>query len=630
MILQPRTNRVYFLESRSDGGVSIFQFTENGARDILPSGYSARCSIHGYGGGAYCITSTGSIIFTNATNDVYSLNPDSSKLERIVHNPLRFYGDFDAHPYEDWILAIEEVHHEGRDLPSKVINRLVAFSSQTDSDPIVIASGADFFTSPRFSPDGLKICWLQWNHPDMPWTGASLFWADWSSDTAKTGTRVSNVQKIAGGHVDGQTVAATEPRWAPDGTLYYLQDSPEYRQIYRRYPSQHASSKLELQGLESVDFGECPWILACNTYAFLSRSNMIAVYTENGESNVVSIDLDTGRCIDLGLPFNSVRFDSLSRYDESSFIVIGSTRDSPLGLYQVIGISHDSGLSVSTMTTRRISTTKDFPRNIFSTPEHIDVITKGQQSPSRHIHGFFFAPHNPWYHAPPHTKPPLIIIPHGGPTSHTAPGLDLKTQYWTSRGYSVFLLNYGGSSGHGKEYRDSLNGRWGILDVDDAVEVLDYLADESRPLPISRDHVGIVGGSAGGYTVLRALQIYPEAFAGGVSYYGVADVRRLNDSTHKFESHYLTGLVPENQLDKRSPVHYADQFRAPLLLLQGEEDTVVPLEQAMLMEKAMQENGRDVKLVTFKGEGHGFRKAESLKRALMEEHAWWRKTLLGK
>jgi dipeptidyl aminopeptidase/acylaminoacyl peptidase len=610
----------------------VFQFVEGGVRDILPQGYSARSGVHEYGGGAYCIASTGCIIFANGSdekNGVYSLDPDSLKVEPVLHTPLRFYGDFDAHPSEEWILAIEEVHHEGHDLPSEVINRLVAFSSQKALDPVVIASGADFFTSPRFSPDGRQICWLQWDHPDMPWTGASLFLADWEKISEKPGFEISNVRMIAGGTIDGQQVAVTEPRWSPDGVLYYLQDSPDYRQIYRRISPEQTGLKLELGGLEGVDFGECPWLLACNTYAFLSKSEMIAVYTKNGESNLISVDVETGRCVDLGLPFNSVRFDSLSAYDESSFIVVGSTKDSPLGLYQVIGINRESGSLVSATRAFRSSMASTYPPGIFSVPEHIEVITNGQHSPKRHVHGFFFGPHNPWYYAPSNTKPPLIIIPHGGPTSHTAPGLDLKTQYWTSRGYSVLLLNFGGSSGHGKAYRDLLNDKWGILDVDDVVGMVDYLADEKRQNPISRNRVGIVGGSAGGYTVLRALQLYPDIFAGGVSYYGVADVRRLNDSTDKFESHYVSGLIPEDQLDERSPVHYADQFRAPLLLLQGEADMVVPLEQAKLMEKAMKSNGHEVKLVMFKGEGHGFRKAENLRRALEEEETWWRKTLLG-
>jgi dipeptidyl aminopeptidase/acylaminoacyl peptidase len=604
---------------------------EGGVRDILPQGYSARSSVHEYGGGAYCIASTGHVIFTNSSNrenGVYSLDSDSSKVERILNTPFRSYGDFDAHPSEEWILAIEEVHHEGHDPPSKVINRLVAFSSQKASDPVVVATGADFFTSPRFSPNGRQICWLQWNHPDMPWTDTRLFLADWKSISERPGFEISNIQMIAGGMVDGQTVAVTEPRWAPDGVLYYLQDSPYYRQIYRRSSSGQSGLKLELEGLERVDFGECPWILACNTYAFLSKSEMIAVYTKTGQSNVISINLETGSCIDLQLPFNSVRFDSLSSYDESSFIVVGSTRDSPLGLYQVIGINREPELL--TLTTRAIRSSKAdaYPLGIFSIPEHIEVITDGRHSSKRHVHGFFFPPHNPWYYAPPSTKPPLIIIPHGGPTSHSAPGLDLKTQYWTSRGYSVLLLNFGGSSGHGKEYRDSLNGKWGILDVADVVEVVEFLADEKRQNPVSQDRIGVVGGSAGGYTVLRALQLHPEIFAGGVSYYGIADVRRLNDSTHKFESHYLTGLIPEDQLDERSPVHHTDRFRAPLLLLQGEDDMIVPVEQAQLMERAMKRNGHEVKLVTFEGEGHGFRKAENLRRALMEEETWWRKTLL--
>jgi dipeptidyl aminopeptidase/acylaminoacyl peptidase len=273
------------------------------------------------------------------------------------------------------------------------------------------------------------------------------------------------------------------------------------------------------------------------------------------------------------------------------------------------------------------------PPASFSTPENIRLTTVGK--PPRHeVHGFFWPPHNPDYTAPEGTLPPLIVFPHGGPTGHTAPGLEMRIQYFTSRGYAYFAINYTGSSGHGKAYREALFGEWGIVDRDDVVEAIDYLASSGR---VDRSRVGIEGGSAGGYNVLCSLTWHPDKFAGGICYCGVSDIQGLDEETHKMESHYVELLLKlggktkaerEELFRARSPLFHAENIRAPLLLVHGDGDTVVPIAQSKEIKRKIEERGGDVELIVLEGEGHSFKRAESWLTIVVEGEKWWRKTLL--
>ncbi|KXJ90167.1 peptidase S9 prolyl oligopeptidase active site-containing protein [Microdochium bolleyi] len=624
-----RTGRAYFTESRPDGVNYIVELKSGASsselKDVLPAGYNARSRVYEYGGGPYAILGGGGrLIFSNKADDSVSiLDADSGSVIELVKTPKLRYGDFDAHPDEDgkqpWVLAVEE-DHAVSEVPEKVGNHVVAINTQTGEVKRLV-SGSDLYMSPRFSHDGSKICWVEWDFPDMPWSGVRLFWADWSGSAGS----VSNIEHIAG----DAAASATEPRWGPDGYLYYCHELTNWRQIYRRQPCQAEATLIKINGLEDVEFGKATMALANNSYDVLSERYLVAVYLKDGTSSVIKVDLNTFEYRDVTLPLADVDRDGIARLDDTSFLLVGTGHTTPTTLYRVNVDGNENN-----MTTVRVSTTQSFDSSLFSTPEHIEFQSKKQ--PSRMIHGFFWPPYSPSFTGPEGYKPPLIVQSHGGPTAHTPPGLRLDLQYWNTRGYATFAINYSGSTGHGKAYRDSLNANWGVLDVDDVAEAVAYLAESGRT---DGSLTGIRGGSAGGYSVLQALCCYPDIFAGGVCLYGISEVKLLLAETHKMECRYVDNLMFTNDMDAkqrakvmhdRSPVYHAGNITAPLLMLHGDEDKVVPISQAYTMYDDIKKRGGEVKLVKFEGEGHGFRKGENLITGQTEEEEWWKKTLVRK
>lgn len=318
----------------------------------------------------------------------------------------------------------------------------------------------------------------------------------------------------------------------------------------------------------------------------------------------------------------------MARISDTKLVVIGSTATAPNALY-LIDIKNPSETKVL-----KSSADLGIPTSLYSEAKHISFPRVYGDKKDGLGHALYLSPKNPEYRAPEGVLPPLVVHLHGGPTSHVAPGLSLMSQYWTSRGYAFANVNYAGSSGYGRAYRDRLNGQWGIADVADAASCVAHLVSTSLVDP---SRVGITGGSAGGYGVLQALCVYPDIWAGGVSLYGISRLKALTEDTHKFESHYLFALIyddgtseeeKEKIYQERSPYYHADNIKAPILLLQGTEDKVVPPSQARDMERTIKDKGGDVEVVIFEGEGHGFRQGKNVKRAIEEEERWWVKTLL--
>lgn len=365
---------------------------------------------------------------------------------------------------------------------------------------------------------------------------------------------------------------------------------------------------------------------------------MVLSYTKYATNSTVHVDLETLQVTPLDdLPLTSMRGDVLHAVTPTSFLIIGSGTINPLGVYHC-HLNQD--LSVE-MTQVHAADDKKIPARLVSTPQHIWLKSTKDQ-PKRPVHGFYWPPHNPRFTAPAGELPPLLINPHGGPTGHTPPGLKVggvgggNAQFWTSRGFAYFAINYTGSSGHGRSYRQRLAAEWGVLDRDDVVEVVRHLCDAGRA---DRARVGIHGGSAGGYNVLQSLVWHPGVFAAGVCYCGVSDVRALAEGTHKLESHYLEGLLYKPGMSEeerrrveheRSPVLHAGRIRAPLLLLHGDKDTVVPIEQSYEIERKVRARGGDVKMVVAPGDGHMFAMEKSKKMALEAEVQWWMRTLVRK
>ena len=357
---------------------------------------------------------------------------------------------------------------------------------------------------------------------------------------------------------------------------------------------------------------------------------MAAIYTKNGTEKLILVDLNLETFTDLEPQIVSPAFygNTIRRASDTTFVVIGSTPTRPPAIYQV-----DVQNPVK-MTLLKTSADVDIPLDFYSTAEHISFPIVCGDERDGHSHALYLPPKNPNYHGPPSTLPPLIITLHGGPTSHVSPGLSLALQYFTSRGYAVASVNYAGSSGYGRAYRERLDAKWGVRDIDDVASCVSHLARTGK---IDPARVGVTGGSAGGYGTLQSLCAYPDLWAGGVSLYGIADMKTMAETTHKFESHYLDELLfrkgaseaeKEKVLKERSPLFHASKIKAPVLLLQGTEDKVVPPDQASDMERIISENGGDVKLVLMEGEGHGFRLSDNIKKAVLDEEDWWAKTLL--
>lgn len=367
------------------------------------------------------------------------------------------------------------------------------------------------------------------------------------------------------------------------------------------------------------------------TYISLTADTIIAAYTKEAANRLVVIDLESETFTDLQCPLVDIRNSAIQRVSDTSFAVIGSTSTSPTALYY-LDITKQSEMVVLKM-----SANLDIPTTFYSEAQHISFPRLHGEDQDSEAHTLFLPPKSPNYDSPKDELPPLIVSMHGGPTSHVAPGLSLAFQYYTTRGYAFAAVNYTGSSGYGRTYRNRLNAKWGISDVANAASCVAHLAKRSL---IDPNRVGVVGGSAGGYGTLQSLCVYPDVWAGGVSLYGISDVKALVQDTHKFESRYADRLLfaspdpsdaeKEKVFQERSPLYHAANIKAAILLLQGDEDIVVPPNQALEMAEVIKKNGGEAKVVIFQGEGHGFRKAETVKRAIEEQELWWRKTLLGK
>ncbi|KAI9172198.1 Dipeptidyl aminopeptidase BIII [Paramyrothecium foliicola] len=610
------SGRAFYAETTKDGRKIICEVKNDGPIPVLPEPYSASNKVYEYGGTIFDVLADSRIIFSNSDNTVRLLDPDTQNVSLLVKAPSHRFSSFNADSNSPWVLAIEEDHTI--DIPSKIQHYIVAINTQT-AELHRIVRGADFYYSPLFSYDGKKVAWLQWNHPDLPFDAAKLYVANWSPDG-----KVRNVTLIAGDHHEG----VAEPRWGPDGSLFFSQETGNYRQLYRLRPGSKKAVAIVIKGLETAEIGEIGLFEGSRTYAPLSGQHLVASAVTDGVAKLVSIDLQNGSWQQIADPevYSTLKFDGLARFDDYSVLAISSGVTVTETLYQwdVRGSHLCKAI--------RTSTDVSFPASFYSRPSPVAIRAKGASE--RIVHGFIWMPRNPFYTAPGNELPPLIISAHGGPTGYSGCGLSLRIQYFTSRGYAYLMLNYTGSSAHGRAYRQALFGNWGLLDVDDAAVAADFFVGEGQ---VREGAVGLTGLSAGGYNTLMGLTRYPSTFAGGVAVSSISDVKRWDRSTHKLESDYGSALVlPSDTEEKdkdrvwheRSALFKADRVEAPLLIIHGTADTVVALEQATLMAEELEKNGKEFALIQVKGEGHSMHQPSSIRLWLEEEEKWWRRTLL--
>ncbi len=584
---------LYWTEVRPwDGGRSVLvRYSEpEGAIDVTPTNFSVRSRVHEYGGGAFAVQD-GAVYFVNFSDQrLYEQKGTNAPIPLTLDDSRR-HADIEVDRHRNRIVCVSEDHSKPGSEP---VNRIVSIDFTDHRSIDTLIEGNDFYSSPRISPDGSRLCWLTWNHPNMPWDGTELWVADLDTNGA-----IGNPHLIAGS--TDESIA--EPQWSPDGTLYFVSDRTGWWNLYR-WDGETATNICPTE----AEFGGPQWQFGVQHYEFVSKSKIVCSYTQDGVWHVASLDTYSGDLTDYDLPFTDLSRSGLRVGDGWTAFVSGS----PTQPKSVVRLEQETGEHEVI----RASSLLDVAEEYFSIPETIEFPTENDQT----ARAFYYAPQSPDFQAAPNETPPLIVMSHGGPTGATSATLDLNVQFWTSRGFAVLDVNYGGSTGYGKEYRRRLNGRWGIVDVADCVNGALHMVRTGRA---DGERLIIRGSSAGGYTTLACLA-FREVFKAGASHFGIGDLETLARDTHKFESRYLDSLIgpyPEMRdvYVERSPIHHVDGLSCPVILFQGLDDEVVPPNQAEAMVEAVREKGIPVAYVPFEGEQHGFRKAENIKAALDSE-----------
>jgi dipeptidyl aminopeptidase/acylaminoacyl peptidase len=586
---------IYWTESRpSEAGRNVL--VKRGAGDVTPAPYNVRARVHEYGGGSVTVHQ-GVAYFTNfADQRLYRLAPGNGAEPQTPapgEGTRWRYADGTVDAARNRWIGVREAHSSER-----VDNTIVAVDLASPGPGRVLVEGSDFYAAPRLSPDGKRLAWLSWNHPNMPWVGTELWVAEIAADG---GTAAAH--KVAGG--DAESIA--QPQWSPDGVLCLISDRNGWWNLYRCNPAGDAVVRPVCP--YPADFCPAQWVFGQSSYAFLSANQAVCSYGEGGRTRLARLDTDAGKLTPLDLPYSE--FGSIKACASKIVCGVGS----PTGPGAIAVIDPETGAS-DILRQSSASAADPALQRYFTAAQHLEFPTENGLTAFAN----YYAPHNPDFAAPPGEIPPLVVKCHGGPTSSASSSLSLGIQYWTSRGIAVIDVDYGGSTGYGRAYRERLKGQWGIVDVDDCVNAARYVAAQGLADP---ERMVITGGSAGGYTVLAALA-QRDVFKGGASYYGVSDVAALARDTHKFESRYLDWLIgpyPERAdlYAERSPLSHVDGLDCPVIFFQGAEDRVVPPNQTEMMVHALRRRGIPCGYLLFAGEQHGFRRAENIKRALDAE-----------
>ena len=586
---------IYWLESRpSEGGrrVIVRRTPAGEITDVTPRPFNVRTRVHEYGEGDFTVAN-GVVYFTNfedqrlyrqpATGEPQTLTPGSDPV-----GGLR-YADLVVDSARRRLICVHEDHTSAGAEP---VNSVAAVPLD-GGEPVVLVSGSDFYSAPRISPDGSRLAWLSWNHPNMPWDGVELWVARLAGDGSP-----GEAELVAGGPEE----SVLQPLWSPDGRLYFVSDRTNWWNLYRR----NGDGRVEpVTGPVDLEFGKPHWMFGAATYGFASAGRIICGANCRGTWELYSLDTASGSLDSLGLSYSEMGRADL-KVDQNQAVFGAGSPTQPMSVLRL-------DLANNSVAGMRRALAESVDPGFVSVPRPIEFPTEEGLT----AHAFYYPPRNVDYTAPDGEKPPLLVKSHGGPTAAAQQALSLPIQYWTSRGIGVLDVNYGGSTGFGREYRDRLKGRWGIVDVDDCVNGARYLVGQGE---VDGDRLAIDGGSAGGYTTLAALA-FRDVFAAGASHYGVSDLAALARDTHKFESRYLDSLVgpyPE-RLDlylARSPIHHTGGLSCPLILFQGLEDRIVPPSQAELMFEAVRAKGLPCAYISFEGEQHGFRRAENIRRSL--------------
>ncbi len=584
---QPRIDAgfVYWLEGRpTEGGRQVVMAASAGGEPTArtPSDVNVRTRVHEYGGGDFLAAGPALYCSDDADGRVRTLGRGAPLTPAGAR-----YADFAVSPDGRWLVAVEERAREGRE-PT---NHLVAISLPGGGPPVTLAPDFDFVSSPTFSPSGDRLAFLGWNHPNLPWDGTELHELAWGPRGA--GTR----RHVAGG--DRESIF--QPRYSPAGHLTFVSD----RSGWWNLEQERGGDRVALCP-RAAEFGRPQWVFGLSTYDFIDEGRLLCVRGEGGRYALGTLSLEDGTLHDIALPYDA--FDGVSvEGEEAALIVAGPGTAPTVGRLELVS---------GRFTPVRASLAEAPDPARLAPSESWTFATRDGDT----AHAFLYRPTHPDHEGLSGTRPPLLVKSHGGPTGAATSALNLGIQFWTSRGFAVVDVNYRGSTGFGRAYRDRLRDAWGILDVADCVDAALGLVEQGV---VDAERLAISGGSAGGFTTLCALTFH-DVFRAGASHYGIGDLEALARDTHKFEARYLDGLVgpyPEarERYVERSPIHHADRLSCPVIFFQGLEDRVVPPSQAEAMVAALAARGLPHAYVPFEGEQHGFRRAENQQTALEGE-----------
>ena len=547
--------------------------------DVTPQGFNARSRVHEYGGGHYAVKG-GTVFFTNFKDQrLYRQDRDGAPRAITPEADIR-HADMIIDTERNLVFAVREDHTTGTPEP---VNTIVALDADGKRGPITIASGNDFYSSPKLSPDGKRLAWQTWNHPNMPWDESEI----WVGELDRDG-KVLSSRKIAG----GRNESVLQPEWSPSGELYFVSDRNDWWNLYR----------ARGEGDEPV----CR--RAAEFYAFRGEKpdEIVCIYSDAGGAKLGRIDLDTGQLHHIELFYSTLGNVQISGHKAAMYAGSSTLADRVLVI----------DLETLAQEVVKVANPAHIESGYFSIPKPIEFPTEHGLT----AHAFYYAPRNQDHEAAAGEKPPLVVHCHGGPTGSAGPTYPFEYQYWTSRGFALVDVNYGGSSGYGRAYRQRLNGNWGVVDVDDCINAARHLVERGL---VDGDRVSITGGSAGGFTVLLSLTKRDFNNA-GASHYGIGDLELFVKETHKFESRYcdwMVGPYPERAdvYRERSAIHYADNMTCPVILFQGAEDKIVPPDQAETFVEACRQKHLPYAYVLFEGEQHGFRQDKNIRRAFEGE-----------
>lgn len=591
---------IYWLESRphEQGRNALVHEYRGQRRDLLAAPHSVRSRAHEYGGGHYCVAAGNIFLVLQADQRIYHLDSASGQLTPLTPAGDFRYADMCFDAARQRLICVREDHTlKNKKQAHEETNTLVAINVDGSETVSVLVAGANFYSNPRLSPCGQKLSWLSWNHPAMPWDNTQCYIAELDELGVP-----HHVTLVAGGTHTEPAESIFQPQWSANGDLYLVSDRSNWWNLYR-----YRDGELQCVLAMAAEFATPQWAFGMSTYGFINDTQILATFSQDGYWHLCMIDTT-----DNALTRIQTRLTEISAVvcNNNRALFIGGAATIPAQIYQW------SPSSLNSLTAAALP----FDADNISLPQALTFATANQQQ----AHGVYYPPTNAAYAAPAESLPPLIVLSHGGPTGATESGFNLKVQYWTSRGFAVLDVNYRGSTGYGRRYRQLLHGTWGIADVEDVCAGAEYLVAQGLANP---EQLAIKGSSAGGYTVLAALA-FRDTFKAGASLYGIGDLETLAQDTHKFEARYLDSLVgpyPEAAATyrARSPIHHLDQFNCPIIFFQGLDDKVVPPNQAEAMVTALDNKGIPVAYIPFRGEGHGFRQGPNIQRALEAEYYFY-------